>query len=324
MRLFTTIYALLLAYIIAALSFWWISLEKQSHIIYDQELRALNRRIDSNATPAVYANERELIEAARKGRSNQFLGEGSTFMAIMLIGAVVVYTTYRFGIRLSRQQHNFMLSVTHELKSPIAAMKLTLETLRKHQLPPEKQQQLLDRCISESDRLNELCNNILIASQMEGGQYSSPDEQLDLSALLSSCVQVYQQRYPERFILAVSPHILVSGDALLLSLAINNLLENAVKYTPADLPVQLSLQHKEHRVLLQIADQGLGIPDDEKKKVFDKFYRLGNENTRKTKGTGLGLYLTRMIIRHFKGNILVRDNKPSGSIFEITLPAANV
>jgi signal transduction histidine kinase len=320
MKLFTTIYALLLVYIIAALSFWWISLEKQSRIIYQQERTVLNQRLDSNTTPVAHARAEEEIEARRKTRSHQYLGEGVTFLAIILIGAAVVYTTYRFSIRLSRQQHNFMLSVTHELKSPIAAMKLTLETIRKHSLEPMQQQKLLDRCILESDRLNELCNNILIASQMEGGQYKHQGEPADLSALTIAAAEEYRMRYPDRFSVAVEPGIIVTGDELLLSMAINNLLENAVKYTPADELVTVQLKRRERRAVLQVSDKGAGIPEAERTKIFDKFYRMGNEETRKTKGTGLGLYLTKMIFRSLKGSITVRDNKPSGSIFEVVLP----
>jgi signal transduction histidine kinase len=320
MKLFTTIYALLLVYIIAALTFWWISLEKQSRIIYDQEMKVLHQSVDSSTRPVSYAKGRDDIEQRKKTRSSQYLGEGITFLAIILVGAAIVYTTYGFGIRLARQQQNFMLSVTHELKSPIAAMKLTLQTLRKHKLEEAKQQQLLDRCISESDRLNELCNNILIASQMEGGQYKSSAVPMDFSALVASCVQVYQLRYPDRFVARIAGGVIIAGEELLLSLAINNLLENAVKYTPADQQVEVSLQQREQRACLQVADHGNGIPDAEKKKVFEKFYRLGNEETRKTKGTGLGLYLTKMIVRYFKGTIMVRNNKPAGSIFELQLP----
>jgi signal transduction histidine kinase len=105
-------------------------------------------------------------------------------------------------------------------------------------------------------------------------------------------------------------------------MALNNLLENAVKYTPADKPVTISLQLKNNSAVIQIADNGPGIPDAEKGKVFNKFYRIGNEETRKSKGTGLGLYLTSKIIKQHNGKIAVMDNVPSGCIFEIMLPVS--
>ncbi len=105
-------------------------------------------------------------------------------------------------------------------------------------------------------------------------------------------------------------------------LAINNLLENAVKYAPSDSAITVELLRQDEELVLSVADEGEGIPDEEKGKIFRKFYRIGNENSRKTKGTGLGLYLTSKIIQQFKGAILVRNNAPKGSVFEITAPAA--
>ena len=105
-----------------------------------------------------------------------------------------------------------------------------------------------------------------------------------------------------------------------MEMALNNLLENAVKYTPADKPVSVSLLRKKHIAQLQVADEGPGIPDKEKPKIFNKFYRVGNEETRKSKGTGLGLYLTARIVKQHKGKISISDNQPRGSVFEISLP----
>jgi K+-sensing histidine kinase KdpD len=320
MRSFTVLFTLLLCYIIAAYSFWWITLNKQSSTISGKEVLALRQTIDSNRTPVLYAQRLGQIEKRQALRTSQYMGEGMTFLAIILVGASVVYSSFRRSVRLSRQQNNFMLSVTHELKSPIAAMKLTLQTLRKHKLEENKQRELLDRCIQESDRLNELCSNILIASQMEGGQYKSSNEVSNWSELATETLQSYQQRYPERFTGHIEPGIAVAAETLLLQLALNNILENAVKYTPADKPVELTLRHKDGRAILQVADNGVGIPDEEKRKVFEKFYRVGNEETRRSKGTGLGLYLTWMIVHQCRGTIAVKDNKPQGSIFEISLP----
>ena len=215
-----------------------------------------------------------------------------------------------------------MLSVTHELKSPIAAMKLNLQTLEKYQLDEEKRNRLIDQCIRESNRLNDLCNNMLVASQIEGGQYKPAREIVDLATLVHECARDYEQRYPGRFTEEIMDSGNITGDRVFLQMAINNLLENAVKYTPADTTVHIHLAAKNHHFCLQIIDSGSGIPDAEKKKVFNKFYRIGNESSRKSKGTGLGLYLTAKIIGQHKGRISVKDNKPQGSIFEVSLPQA--
>jgi signal transduction histidine kinase len=321
MKFQSIIHVLLLAYIIAALSFWWLSLEKQSRVIYDKELIALQEGMDASVYPVKYERLKEEISVRKSKRSKQYLGEGLTFLFVILVGSSIVYTTHRFSNRLSRQQNNFMLSVTHELKSPIAAMKLTLQTLQKHKLDEQKQAELLQRCITESDRLHELCNNILIASQMEGGQYQKEWGEVSLSDLVHSCFEAYNTRYPQRFIAQISEGITAETDKMLLQLAINNLLENAVKYTPADQPVLVVLQQHQKKALICVKDLGPGIKDEEKKKVFEKFYRVGNEDTRKTKGTGLGLYLTKRIMVYLKGSISLKDNKPQGSIFEISVTA---
>ncbi len=321
MRLFTLLYLLLLAYIIAAMLFWGISLEKQSVTIYEQQKQSLLEHMDPGNAPEAYHNALGYLEQKKRSRTRQYVYEGITSLLVILTGAAVVYTSFRRNMLLSRQQHNFMLSVTHELKSPIAAMKLNLQTLEKYDLDEEKRHLLLERCIVESNRLNELCNNMLIASQMEGRQYISAHETLDLSALTEEAVAAFSLRYPERFATHIMPGLSFTGDRLLLRMAINNLLENTIKYTPVATPVAVSLQKAANNLVLKVADQGTGVPDSEKKRIFGKFYRIGNENTRKTKGTGLGLYLTRIIIRQHKGQIVVKDNKPAGTVFEITLPA---
>jgi signal transduction histidine kinase len=320
MRLFTTAYLLLLIYIIAALLFWGHSLNQHSQRLYEQDVVLLHYQLDSMRNPHLYDVARDRLAERRATRTKQYLGEGITFLVVILVGAGVVYTSFRRSIRLSRQQNNFMLSVTHELKSPIAAMKLNLQTLKRHQLTEAQQDQLRDRCLAEANRLNDLCNNMLLASQIEGRQYKATTEDIDLSDLVEQSVEDYAIRYPQRFDEDVRPGCHLRGDRLLLQMAINNLLENAVKYTPSDAPVHVRLFRRKNDAVLQVMDEGPGVPDSEKKKIFNKFYRVGNENTRKAKGTGLGLYLTRSIVRQHKGRISVRDAESRGSIFEVCLP----
>lgn len=320
MRFFTTVYILLLVYIIAALLFWGIELQKQSRLIFNQEEITLHEKIDKVKQPQLYEKRFHELEERRKLRTKQYLGEGGTFLVIILIGAGVVYNSFRRNIRLSRQQNNFMLAVTHELKSPIAGIKLSLQTIEKRALSDEQRQQLISRCIAESDRLNDLCNNMLITSQMEGGQYKPAREMINLSEMLEDSLNAYMTRYPGRFVMDLPDDIMVSGDLTLLQMAIHNLLENAIKYTPADTPVKVCLKEGNETIQLQVADEGNGISDEEKRKIFSKFYRVGDETTRKTKGTGLGLYLTARIIRQHKGKIVVKDNQPKGALFEISLP----
>ncbi len=313
---------LLLLYVVAALLFWGFSLQRQSRIIYEAERQALPLQIDSSQSPQRYQQELTAIEARRQLRTKQYLGEGSTFLAIILMGAAVVYSSIRRNLRLSQQQSNFMLAVTHELKSPIAAVKLNLETIRKRRLSEEQQKQLLDRSVAESDRLNDLCNNLLLASRLEGRQQSQAREKLSLTDLVRETTEGYNSRHPGRFITHLAANCTVMGDWMLLQMALTNLLENAIKYSPAAQPVHVAMSCKNGFATLEIADEGTGIPENEKSRIFDKFYRVGAENTRRAKGTGLGLYITRRIVAQHRGQITVRDNSPQGSIFEIRLPLA--
>ena len=109
-------------------------------------------------------------------RTFKFFGEGGTFLGIILLGAFFVYRSIWKQMKLTQQQQNFMMAVTHELKSPIAAAKLNLETIRKHKLDPEKQQKLVENTIKETNRLDQLCNNILLASQLETLEAPEADE----------------------------------------------------------------------------------------------------------------------------------------------------
>jgi signal transduction histidine kinase len=320
MKIFGSVHALLLIYVVVALVFWEFSLQKQSSRIYEQEYLVLKIQTDSTQTPALYSQNLALISRARDSRTKQYIGEGATFLVVILIGAFVVYKSFQRTISLSRQQNNFMLSVTHELKSPIAGIKLNLQTLERRKLDEDKQRTLVERCIREANRLNDLCNNMLYASRIEGGQYAPTRESLDLAEMANSCFSDYDARYPGRFRDDIVDSCQLQGDKMMLQIAINNLLENAIKYAPAHSEIVLKLEKTEGQAVLSVADLGPGVPDAEKKKIFNKFYRIGNEESRKAKGTGLGLYLTNKIVRQHNGRISVQDNSPIGAIFEIRLP----
>jgi signal transduction histidine kinase len=211
-----------------------------------------------------------------------------------------------------------MMAITHELKTPISVAKLNLETLQRYQLDEEKQKKLIRMTLQETSRLDTLINNILVSSQLEGGGYVFSKEELDFSSLFKDCVREAKSRYPERvFAEDIKPEIEIGGDPLLLQLMISNLVENAVKYSSKEKPITCKLDKAGNTVVLNIIDEGIGIRDDEKTKIFEKFYRTGNESTRKTQGTGLGLYLCRKIAEDHNADILVTNNIPAGTNFAI-------
>jgi signal transduction histidine kinase len=309
----TTVYWVLLAYIIAGLGWWFIALQSQNRQMASYKLQEL--KMDDPA----YESRLNAINAEADRKTAGYIGEGSTFLLLILVGALFVYREVRRQIRLQQQQQNFMMAVTHELKTPIAVTKLNLETLQKHRLDEQRQQKIIQSALQETGRLDNLANNILIASQLEGGGYTRSKEDLDLSSLVQRIVHDLRHRYTDRkWEDAIEPGCSLAGDPLLLQMLVSNLAENAIKYSPKEGVISILLRKQKGHILLQVKDEGPGIPEEEKRKIFDKFYRTGQEQTRTAQGTGLGLYLCRKIALDHKATIKVTDNSPVGSIFTVS------
>lgn len=319
LRLTTIVFWVLLLYIIAALIWWFLSLNQQNEQMY--QLRRQELYMMYNPASAEY---RDLLHKAEDIRSRgraKYIGEGSTFLVLILIGALFVFRSVRRQFKFQRQQQNFVMAITHELKTPIAVSRLNLETLLKYQLAEEKKVKMLQMTLQETLRLDTLINNILLASQLDVHSYKLSREELDFSHLSRDIATQFANRYPDRpFTPSIEDDVDVEGDTLLLKLLLSNLLENANKYSPREKPITFSLGKKDGWAVLQVMDEGAGIPNEEKKNIFEKFYRIGSEQTRKTQGTGLGLYLCKKIVEDHKGTITVEDNKPQGSNFIVRIP----
>jgi signal transduction histidine kinase len=315
-RIAAIVFWVLLIYILAALVWWFITLEKQNQRITDLKYQNLSLQTDSNSINKTGAINK--IDSDNRRNFTKYIGEGVTFLILIVIGAIFIYRAVRRQFKMQQQQQNFMMAVTHELKTPVSVARLNLETLQKYQLDPEKQKKLIRMTLDETARLNSLTNNILVSSQLEGGGYQASMEELNLSDLLKDCIQDFKNRFPEKFFIEeAETDIDIKGDALLLQMMINNLLENAIKYSAKQAPITAVLNRHESNIELVIKDEGPGIPDNEKKKIFNRFYRIGNEATRKTQGTGLGLYLSKTIAGYHNADISVTDNIPQGSNFAV-------
>lgn len=320
-KMITFFYFFLLVYTIAALVWWGILLHQQNQEIMQLKIEKLELSQADNFQSDLYNKKQAEIRRQSMIRNFQYIGEGCTFLLIILLSAGFVYRAMRRQIRFSRQQQNFMLAVTHELKSPIAVLRLNLETLLKRKLSGEQQSNLLNKTLAETNRLNRLSNNMLLASRFESRQYHLMKEPLNLSELVQKLVAETRDRSKKYTITAdIVPGIRVEGDALMLQIVCSNMLENAQKYAPDGSAIRINLRSQHKAAVLQFKDEGEGIPDAEKSKIFNRFYRIGNENTRRSQGTGLGLFLTKKIVLQHGGQIIVKNNVPKGSIFEITLP----
>lgn len=301
---------------VAAFIWWYVALVKQNELLTATKIETLVAKGD------VDRQHIESIEAFSARKTKQYIGEGVTFLLLFLLGAIYVYRSLLKQLRYSTLQQNFMMAVTHELKTPIAVTQLNLETIIKRDLKPEQQQHLIQNTLKETKRLDALCNNILLASQLDMGQYESNKQLVDLSEISKLCIHSFEERYPTRkCIVHVNSSIQIHGEPLLLQLLLNNLLDNANKYATNDTPIYIELQQHDNLIELRVKDEGIGIDMEERTKVFDKFYRIGAEQTRSTKGTGLGLYLCKKIVTFHGGTIQVQSNQPKGSIFVVQFNA---
>ncbi|MBE7179028.1 MAG: GHKL domain-containing protein, partial [Mucilaginibacter polytrichastri] len=225
-----------------------------------------------------------------------------------------------------QQQKNFLLSVTHELKSPLASIKLYLQTIQKRELDLSQQKNFINKSLLDIERLDDLVENMLIATKIENKTYSFPKEEFDFSALVENIVSRLQinkcDGIQQTIKAKIEPEIFITGDRFALTSVVTNLIENAIKYSAPCQEIQVSAFTKDGQSHFRVADKGIGIADLEKARIFSKFYRVGSEETRKTKGTGLGLFIVKQVLDNHQASIKVYDNKPNGTIFDVAFSSA--
>ncbi len=313
LKLVSLIYWVFLTYMIAAFIWWYVSLEKQNN-----EIAAIKFQSIQTSDPSLAAKT-HAIQDFQLRKTKQFIGEGVTFLLLFLLGAIYVYRSLLKQLRYADQQQNFMMAVTHELKTPIAISHLNIETLLKRELDTAQQLKLLEATLKETKRLDHLSTNILLTAQLDMGQYEANKQLLNLSELVRQNIKSFQERYPSRICnTSVQDAMEIQGEPLLIQLLINNLIDNANKYAPVTEPIYIHLQTHQNTIQFIIKDQGPGIADADKNKVFEKFYRVGSESTRTTKGSGLGLYLCKKIAEFHNATIQLTSNTPTGSIFTVS------
>lgn len=306
----------LLLYISAALIWWFFLLSQQNHDISQSQLQLLKYSQDSLQNPIEYALAKQKIIYKETSRNKKYIGEGLTFLILIIIGAILVFRMAIKQFKLATQQQNFMMAVTHELKTPISVAQINLQTLKKYELTIEKQHKLLDNTLKETRRLDQLASNILIASKLDAGGYTKVEDDIAIDKLVADRMHNFQENYTSHhFITEVKEECTIQGDQFLVEIVVDNLLSNAIKYSKANTTITAQI----FRNGFAIIDQGKGISNNDKKIVFNKFVRLGNEDTRNAKGTGIGLYLCNRIVKDLKGNITITDNQPNGSIFTVLL-----
>jgi signal transduction histidine kinase len=249
------------------------------------------------------------------------LSEGSMFVIVLSFGAYYLHRSINRERKLQEQKKNFLLSVTHELKSPLASIKLLLQTIQKRDLTKAQIADFIGKSLLDIERLDDMVENMLLASKIDNRSYSFPKANFSLSVLVDSIVNRLQLTKCDgnmKIINAeIEPKIEFTGDKFALTSVVTNLVENAIKYSGPCEPVDVKLFQKDGKIHLQVADHGIGISDAEKSRIFERFYRVGSEDTRNTKGTGLGLFIVKQVLDKHEASIRVKDNRPVGSIFEV-------
>ena len=250
------------------------------------------------------------------------LGEGSVFLIFLLSGVFIMQRTIRKEISLVRQQRNFLLSITHELKTPLAAIQLCLETLTKHADLNIEQRGILQKNASENtDRLRILIDNVLLATRIDSGEEPIHKTETNLSELTQKISDRMAHTMGSAHLLKTEITKGISGfvDVHTYESILVNLIENAHKYGGEN-SIDVSLNKNDSHAILRISDAGIGVPVDLRDRIFDKFYRVENEETRSKKGTGLGLYIVKELVALNRGTIRVEPNHPTGTIFSVELP----
>lgn len=293
------------------LMFVWI----RWYILRSQEISTLIERIPLPAQP-----------------SGQWviLAQGCLLMAFILLGLYMIFLSQRRLFRLTKMQDAILSSVTHELKTPLASIRLYAETMLLRDVPENQRKVFLQRTLSESERLQRLIDTVLISARLEFDKSKSnlAHGRVDLTHILETCVSRVRERFSQvrsiEFFLPQgvtnNPVYLIWGNAHHLSTLFDNLLDNAVKYTEKDGVIQVGMILRKENLIVYIKDDGVGIEKNNLKKIFKKFYRVESNSKIKVSGSGLGLSVCRSIVREHRGKIYASsEGLNKGTTFYVEL-----
>ncbi len=323
-----TVFWFLVIYLISSLLWWTFEHLRSNEMMFEiqKEQLQLQWKYENmqgkNPSPLWWKEKLIEIEERRIRRSIMFITEGVVFLGFLLWGIFHLANSFVQSIALKRRQNNFLLSVTHEFKTPLAGIKLLNQTMLKRELPSELQHELLNKSNHEVTRLSQLIDQVLEAARLDAS-FHLEKEKINLSTIVAETLEDFDQRFEDgEFELdkKIQSGIHINGNEMAIRSILSNLINNAMKYSADEKFLGVSLEMTGDHCLLRIIDRGIGISEEEKSKLFQMFYRIGSEETRTTQGTGLGLYLVHRLVKFLGGSVEVRNNSPKGSIFEIRLP----
>jgi signal transduction histidine kinase len=255
------------------------------------------------------------------------VSEGAFFAVMLFVLIGLLFRTLRREVELERQHHNFLSAVTHELKSPLAAMRLSLETVLSGRADADAGQRFLHNALRDTERLESLVQKVLETTRY-GRRGGLPEfTPASLSEVVSGVVDTFARSAEARGVVLereIQPGIWAKHDPEGIAIVVSNLLENAVKYGGDEPTIGLRFWLDDGRALLELSDNGCGIQPEDLPFVFHRFYRSGDELSRTTRGTGLGLYLVRKIVEAHRGTVEIGSTGPQGTTFRVTLPGAGL
>lgn len=323
----TILTVVIVVYLLLALIWWAILLSRKNNEIYQVQVDNVKLYQEKTLGINEYDTSKDAkVQTLTKEYQKQqwmILGEGLFFGISLILGIGFIVKSSQQIVATNKQQNNFLLAITHELKTPVSSVKLILQTLQKRLLTQEQINTLSQNGLEENQRLEYLIDNILLSTKIIDG-YQFHIEEIKMASLVNDSIKSFAKRLKDRKIILTnesSDDLTIKGDYNALLIAINNLLDNAIKYSSDNIRILITKQ--DDRVLLSVNDLGPGIAKSEIPHIFKKFYRPGNEETRDSKGTGLGLYLVKEIIEAHKGTVFYKKADTRGSTFIIEIPKAS-
>lgn len=311
-------------YMLIALAWWSVLINKKNTeaFVAKCEIIAMQNEKIYGVKNYDISQEAEYLDLRRKYVQQQYMifGEAAVFGIMLVVGIWLINRSFERELATGRRQQNFLLSITHELKTPLASIGLIFDTIRRRELPLMKLKELAATGADEKLRLEKLINNLLMAAKIDTAQEYHL-EPIALSSIIEELAQKYRQVHVHTTIhIDIPSSLSVSVDREAFVSVITNLLENAIKYRDSSrqLHIRITARAVSEMVEIAVEDNGIGIDTKERKHIFDKFYRVGAEETRTTKGTGLGLFIVKKIVERHNGSIAVNEAQPHGSIFVTT------
>ncbi len=286
---------ILFVYVILQLFWWGVQLYRSYKILYPDQNQAFNKL-------------------------SMIIGEGAVFSILLFLGFRWINKSIKREMESATVEKTFLLSVTHELKTPIASIRLMLDTLTRHKTEEEKQKQILAQAQGELTRLQKQIENILLTSRTSTGRFENHDQLIPLAEFVDTELKKIRKWYPDHlFEIQIDPACKLQIDPELLGSVFFNLIDNACKYSPSPSTITVIVKRIEGSIIIHILDEGKGVSEEESQLMTQKFYRNA-QVADQISGSGLGLYLVNNIVRFYRGSISFSNRQTGGTCAEVNLP----